>query len=130
MSNFHAKITSENAKFYLMDVGSTNRTWQRLSAEGEQSTQYPLSIGDVIKIGSTVFLVQPNNLQNLNGMPIVTRDKGGKETKVCARRSPCGALDIFCVRHYSLRNLFGAFCCCVGGRQAGGTWRRRRSGHY
>ena len=57
MSNFHAKITSENAKFYLVDVGSTNRTWQRLSAEGEQSTHYPLSIGDVIKIGSTVFLV-------------------------------------------------------------------------
>ena len=47
MSNYHAKIsykqamgTSANAQqprtgFYLTDVGSTNRTWLRLSAEGE-----------------------------------------------------------------------------------------------
>ena len=39
MSNFHAKITysSQAAGFLLADVGSTNRTWLRLSAEGEQS---------------------------------------------------------------------------------------------
>jgi pSer/pThr/pTyr-binding forkhead associated (FHA) protein len=46
MSNYHAKIGYEPAVgaqnsnqrcFYLADVGSTNRTWLRLSAEGEQS---------------------------------------------------------------------------------------------
>jgi len=39
----------------LTDVGSTNRTWLRLSAEGEQSSLHPLKVGDYIKIGSTVF---------------------------------------------------------------------------
>ena len=62
MSNFHAKITycSGEGKapgFYLQDVGSTNRTWLRLSAEGEISTLHPLKINDIIKIGSTVFVV-------------------------------------------------------------------------
>lgn len=44
MSNFHAKISyfkptsspsDRQEGFYLQDVGSTNRTWLRLSAEGE-----------------------------------------------------------------------------------------------
>ena len=43
MSNFHAKISYYRGSaekpegFYLQDVGSTNRTWLRLSAEGEVS---------------------------------------------------------------------------------------------
>jgi len=43
MSNFHAKISyrsqinNQLGGFLLSDVGSTNRTWLRLSAEGEQS---------------------------------------------------------------------------------------------
>lgn len=44
MSNFHAKISYRSqlngqlgGGFLLSDVGSTNRTWLRLSAEGEQS---------------------------------------------------------------------------------------------
>jgi len=45
MSNFHARIYYRNrdinklnpAGFYLQDVGSTNRTWIRLSSEGEVS---------------------------------------------------------------------------------------------
>lgn len=66
MSNFHAKIsycpggTESGGKqqgFYLQDVGSTNRTWLRLSAEGEVSALHPLKINDIIKIGSTVFVV-------------------------------------------------------------------------
>jgi hypothetical protein len=41
MSNFHAKISyrsqinNQQGGFLLSDVGSTNRTWLRLSAEGE-----------------------------------------------------------------------------------------------
>ena len=46
MSNYHAKISykqtagppgpnQQKVGFYLTDVGSTNRTWLRLSAEGE-----------------------------------------------------------------------------------------------
>lgn len=66
MSNFHAKISycqggsesgGKQQGFYLQDVGSTNRTWLRLSAEGEVSALHPLKINDIIKIGSTVFVV-------------------------------------------------------------------------
>ena len=43
MSNFHAKITHDETAnnneggYSLEDVGSTNRTWLRRSAEGEMS---------------------------------------------------------------------------------------------
>jgi len=74
MSNFHAKISYHPGSaatttpatgdgqdkpqgFYLQDVGSTNRTWLRLSSEGEVSNLHPLKINDIIKIGSTVFVV-------------------------------------------------------------------------
>ena len=68
MSNFHAKISyhpgtassdgqDKPQGFYLQDVGSTNRTWLRLSSEGEVSNLHPLKINDIIKIGSTVFVV-------------------------------------------------------------------------
>jgi predicted component of type VI protein secretion system len=68
MSNFHAKISyqaeggDKQAGFYLQDVGSTNRTWLRLSAEGEISQLHPLKVNDIIKIGSTVFVVQSNDI--------------------------------------------------------------------
>jgi len=82
MSNFHAKINycngndgSGNAQgFYLQDVGSTNRTWLRLSAEGEVSSYHPLKINDIIKIGSTVFVVMPSDISNLKNMPITQRE--------------------------------------------------------
>lgn len=60
MSNYHARILFDpsNGTYVLEDVGSTNRTWLRLSNEGEKSINHQLSQGDIIKIGSTVFLVQ------------------------------------------------------------------------
>lgn len=64
MSNFHAKITFDptfnqnNGGYFLEDVGSTNRTWLRLSAEGQMSQKFKIFVSDIIKIGSTVFLVQ------------------------------------------------------------------------
>ena len=68
MSNHHARITyhkggpgsdgmPKQEGFYLADVGSTNRTWLRLSSEGEQSNLHPLKVNDILKIGSTVFVV-------------------------------------------------------------------------
>lgn len=83
MSNFHAKInycsgsdgTGKQQGFYLQDVGSTNRTWLRLSAEGEVSALHPLKINDIIKIGSTVFVVQSNDTSNLKNMPTINRNK-------------------------------------------------------
>ena len=92
MSNFHAKISyssgGQDGKpqgFYLQDVGSTNRTWLRLSAEGEVSALYPLKVNDIIKIGSTVFVVQSNDIASLKNMPIINRknvfNQGGNQGK-------------------------------------------------
>ena len=83
MSNFHAKITYCNGQdgsgkmcgFYLQDVGSTNRTWLRLSAEGEVSALHPLKINDIIKIGSTVFVVQSNDSNNIRSHPMLNKYK-------------------------------------------------------
>jgi hypothetical protein len=57
-------------------VGSTNRTWLRLSAEGEQSSLHPLRVNDIIKIGSTVFVVQSNDIANLKNMPVINKRVG------------------------------------------------------
>ena len=84
MSNFHAKISYHPGSasgdgqdkpqgFYLQDVGSTNRTWLRLSSEGEVSNLHPLKINDIIKIGSTVFVVQNNDIAALKNMPVINR---------------------------------------------------------
>ena len=59
--------------FYLADVGSTNRTWLRLSSEGEQSNLHPLKVNDILKIGSTVFVVQTNDIGSLKNMPIINK---------------------------------------------------------
>ena len=82
MSNYHAKISykssagSQNVNqrgFFLTDVGSTNRTWVRLSAEGEQSALQPLRVGDILKIGSTVFVVESSDIHSLKTMPIINK---------------------------------------------------------
>lgn len=82
MSNFHAKILyhargnpcqNTASGFHLTDVGSTNRTWLRLSAEGEQSNLHPLKVGDILKIGSTVFVVESSDIHNLKNMPVINK---------------------------------------------------------
>jgi pSer/pThr/pTyr-binding forkhead associated (FHA) protein len=83
MSNCHAKIIyykpnqgmqeAHQEGFFLEDVGSTNRTWLRLSAEGEQSNLHPLRVNDILKIGSTVFVVQNNDIGNLKNLPMVNK---------------------------------------------------------
>ena len=54
-------------------MGSTNRTWLRLSAEGEQSALHPLRVGDILKIGSTVFVVESSDIHSLKTMPIINK---------------------------------------------------------
>jgi len=74
MSNYHARILFDpsNGTYVLEDVGSTNRTWLRLSNEGEKSINHQLSMGDIIKIGSTVFLVQQiRKVSYSDNMPII-----------------------------------------------------------
>lgn len=74
MSNYHARISFDpsNGTYILEDVGSTNRTWLRLSNEGEKSINHQLSQSDIIKIGSTVFLVQQiRRVSDSVNMPII-----------------------------------------------------------
>ena len=74
MSNYHARIVFDpsNGTFILEDVGSTNRTWLRLSNEGEKSINHQLGVNDIIKIGSTVFLVQQiRKVSDSGNMPII-----------------------------------------------------------
>jgi pSer/pThr/pTyr-binding forkhead associated (FHA) protein len=102
MSSYHAEIVLRNGKFVLNDVGSTNRTWQRISNEGEPSDGFPIVVGDVIKIGSTVLLVQlpdPSQIEEINECK--TESEPVKEEtacKICFAREanvccyPCGHL--------------------------------------
>jgi predicted component of type VI protein secretion system len=103
MSSFHAKVTLEDGQFVLKDLGSTNRTWIRLSPEGDKSSHWPIVVGDIIKIGSTVFLAQDPNLSQLalpTPQPQVQPDGAPKTEdatcKICYSRDcnaafyPCG----------------------------------------
>ena len=103
MSSFHAEISLRNGKFLLNDVGSTNRTWQRISAEGDISEEFPIVVGDVIKIGSTVLLVQLPDASQIEELSDSSKCEGEpiKEESACkicyAREAnvccyPCGHL--------------------------------------
>lgn len=103
MSSFHAEISLNNGKFLLNDVGSTNRTWQRVSPEGETSEEFPIIVGDVIKIGSTVLLVQLPDASQIDELSDSSKCDGEpikEETacKICYAREanvccyPCGHL--------------------------------------
>jgi pSer/pThr/pTyr-binding forkhead associated (FHA) protein len=58
MSAKHGKISFRKKNFVLEDLGSTNKTWKRLSEEGQKSEDFHMVLDDFIKIGSTVLLVQ------------------------------------------------------------------------
>ena len=101
MSSFHAEIAYKNNKYILNDIGSTNRTWRRISAEGEQSDSFPIVVGDLIKIGSTVLIAKlpdPEELSenSCDGEPVKEENACKicycKEANVCCY--PCGHL--FC----------------------------------
>lgn len=98
MSSVHAKIFEEEGIFYLTDLGSTNRTWMRLSAESEKSAPHHLIVNDVIKIGATVMIVQPPDLSKLQKKPPQVESHTSEEAscKICFTRDcdaafyPCG----------------------------------------
>ena len=64
MSSRHGRIYLEDGEFLLEDLGSTNKTWLRLSEEGARSRDTPLSVGDVIKVGTTVLTVLLPDMAN------------------------------------------------------------------
>lgn len=59
LSQTHAKISLKHNCFCLEDLNSCNSTWIRLSPEGEFSEEFPLASGDLLKIGTAIFLVEP-----------------------------------------------------------------------
>mmetsp|Transcript_29743 Transcript_29743/g.68478 ORF Transcript_29743/g.68478 Transcript_29743/m.68478 type:complete len:490 (+) Transcript_29743:42-1511(+) len=58
ISAFHAEVRHIPDRGYVLnDKYSTNRTWLRLSPDGQASRRYPLHVGDLFKVGSTLFHV-------------------------------------------------------------------------
>lgn len=64
MSSRHGRIYVQDGTFLLEDLGSTNKTWIRLSEEGVRSREAPLVVGDVIKVGTTVLTVLPPDMSH------------------------------------------------------------------
>eukprot|EP00927_Polykrikos_kofoidii_P072546 TRINITY_DN68648_c0_g1_i1.p1 TRINITY_DN68648_c0_g1~~TRINITY_DN68648_c0_g1_i1.p1 ORF type:complete len:488 (+),score=90.61 TRINITY_DN68648_c0_g1_i1:186-1649(+) len=63
ISAFHCEVrTDAEQGFILDDKYSTNRTWLRLAPDGEPSKSFMLRVGDLFKVGSTLFhVIDPNN---------------------------------------------------------------------
>ena len=102
MSSHHAEVILRAGRFWLKDLGSTNRTWRRISAEAEASDSVQIVIGDVVKIGSTVLIVQWPEAGQLDE---IIESKGDADSikeenacKICFAREadvccyPCGHL--------------------------------------
>lgn len=74
ISAFHCEVrrSHEHAGFVLDDKYSTNRTWLRLAPDGQPSRLFPLSAGDLFKVGSTLFhVVDPSSI--LPSLPAVSQ---------------------------------------------------------
>ncbi|CAE7481337.1 Rnf34 [Symbiodinium sp. CCMP2456] len=69
ISAFHCKVRPvPDHGFILDDEYSTNRTWLRLAADGQPSRRYLLRIGDLFKVGSTLFhVVEPPPMEDVPG---------------------------------------------------------------
>jgi predicted component of type VI protein secretion system len=95
LSSKHGRILFEKRNFYVEELGSTNKTWLRISGEGEPSIEYSIHIDDVIKIGSTVLQVVLN--EEVSNKENITEEDA---CKICfasepnALCYPCGHL--FC----------------------------------
>eukprot|EP00441_Pelagodinium_beii_P045422 CAMPEP_0197625668 /NCGR_PEP_ID=MMETSP1338-20131121/4966_1 /TAXON_ID=43686 ORGANISM="Pelagodinium beii, Strain RCC1491" /NCGR_SAMPLE_ID=MMETSP1338 /ASSEMBLY_ACC=CAM_ASM_000754 /LENGTH=521 /DNA_ID=CAMNT_0043196125 /DNA_START=63 /DNA_END=1624 /DNA_ORIENTATION=- len=61
ISAFHCEVRPAPDHGYILDDKySTNRTWLRLAPDGQPSKRYVLRIGDLFKVGSTLFhVVEP-----------------------------------------------------------------------
>ena len=94
MSSHHGEINLVNGVFTLSDLNSTNKTWIRLSYEGERSQPYSLVVGDVIKVGITVLMVlEPESIPHPAESKPVSEETA---CKICYTREtnvalyPCG----------------------------------------
>lgn len=94
MSSHHGEIVLVNGVFMLADLSSTNKTWVRLSMEGERSAAYSLVVGDVIKVGITVLMVlAPETVPQPSESKAVPEESA---CKICFSREcnvalyPCG----------------------------------------
>jgi pSer/pThr/pTyr-binding forkhead associated (FHA) protein len=96
LSSKHGRIFFENEAFFLEDLGSTNKTWRRISGEGLVSADFPIYVDDCIKIGSTVLQVQiskePENKENFVESPECRLCKEVEANTLCY---PCGHLFCF-----------------------------------
>jgi pSer/pThr/pTyr-binding forkhead associated (FHA) protein len=66
ISAFHCEVRpSPDNGYVLDDKYSTNRTWLRLAPDGQPSKRSVLTVGDLFKVGSTLFhVVDPATLLN------------------------------------------------------------------
>lgn len=94
MSSHHGEIVLTNGVFMLADLNSTNKTWLRLSMEGERSAAVSLVVGDVIKVGITVLMVlAPETVPQPSESKPVSEENA---CKICFSREsnvalyPCG----------------------------------------
>ena len=96
LSSKHGRVFWESSSFYVEDLGSTNKTWMRISEEAEASAEFSIHIDDIIKIGSTVLQVAINE-------EVCNKENVSEETacKICFTAEPntlcypCGHL--FCL---------------------------------
>lgn len=90
MSSEHAAIFIKDGIFFIKDLGSYNKTWIRLSPEGETSEIYQLMQGDLIKIGFIVFLVQKSrtsrNLTQAQACAVCSKSHFEIEIMPCSHR--------------------------------------------
>ena len=61
LSNTHATIYAKDSAFFIKDECSTNKIWERLSAEGSKSSPYELQNEDILKVGSSLFSIQDSS---------------------------------------------------------------------
>ena len=100
LSSKHGRVFYETPYFYVEDLGSTNKTWLRISPESESSTEFSILIDDVIKIGSTVLQVTANeetcNKENVTEESACKICFASEPNTLCY---PCGHLFCFgCLR--------------------------------
>jgi pSer/pThr/pTyr-binding forkhead associated (FHA) protein len=64
ISAFHCEVRHSVEQGYILDDKySTNRTWLRLAPDGQPSKRYVLAVGDLFKVGSTLFhIIDPASL--------------------------------------------------------------------
>jgi len=68
LSNRHAKLSYNNISksFEIVDLGSTNRTWVRLSPINNISDKFVINHGDIFRCGELTFLIDDTNNINVD----------------------------------------------------------------